>query len=50
MKTKNGNKISDNFKDAHKLQRYVVTDGEGTDDNGEPSNRPMFNVLKKNEI
>ena len=48
------NKISDNFKDAtHNCSAYVVTDGEGYDDNGEPSGtagKPMLNVLKKNEI
>lgn len=48
------NKISDNFKDAtHNCSAYVVTDGEGYDDNREPSGtagKPMLNVLKKNEI
>ena len=48
------NKISDNFKDAtHNCSAYVVTDGEGYDDNGEPSGtagKPILNVLKKNEI
>ena len=46
--------ISEKYKDAtHNCTAYVVSDGEGYDDNGEPggtAGRPMLNVLKKNEI
>ena len=46
--------ISEEYKDAtHNCTAYVVSDGEGYDDNGEPggtAGRPMLNVLKKNEI
>ena len=46
--------ISEKYKDAtHNCTAYVVSDGEGYDDDGEPggtAGRPMLNVLKKNEI
>ena len=46
--------ISEEYKDAtHNCTAYVVSDGEGYDDNGEPggtAGRPMLNVLKKNEM
>ncbi len=45
--------ISEEFKDAtHNCTAYIVEDGEGYDDNGEPSGtagRPMLNILKKNK-
>ena len=48
------NKISEEYKDAtHNCTAYVVSDGEGFDDDGEPggtAGRPMLNVLKKNEM
>ena len=48
------NEISEKYKDAtHNCTAYVVSDGEGYDDDGEPggtAGRPMLNVLKKNEI
>ena len=47
-------KISEEFKDAtHNCSAYLVSDGEGYDDNGEPggtAGRPMLNVLKKNNL
>ncbi|MDD2644128.1 MAG: YigZ family protein [Methanobacteriaceae archaeon] len=46
--------ISEEFKDAtHNCTAYIVEDGEGYDDNGEPSGtagRPMLNILKKNNL
>ncbi len=46
--------ISEKYKDAtHNCSAYLVSDGEGYDDNGEPggtAGRPMLNVLKKNNI
>ena len=46
--------ISEEYKDAtHNCTAYVVSDGEGFDDDGEPggtAGRPMLNVLKKNEM
>ena len=46
--------ISEKYRDAtHNCTAYVVSDGEGYDDNGEPggtAGRPMLNVLKKNEM
>lgn len=46
--------ISEEYKDAtHNCTAYVVGDGEGFDDDGEPggtAGRPMLNVLKKNEM
>ena len=48
------NRISEEYKDAtHNCTAYVVSDGEGFDDDGEPggtAGRPMLNVLKKNEM
>ena len=48
------NKISEEYKDAtHNCTAYVVSDGEGFDDDGEPggtAGRPMLNLLKKNEM
>ena len=47
-------KISEEFKDAtHNCSAYLVSDGEGYDDDGEPggtAGRPMLNVLKKNNL
>jgi len=46
--------ISLEYKDAtHNCSAYVVSDGEGYDDDGEPggtAGRPMLNVLKKNGV
>lgn len=46
--------ISEEYRDAtHNCTAYVVSDGEGFDDDGEPggtAGRPMLNVLKKNEM
>ena len=46
--------ISEKYRDAtHNCTAYVVSDGEGYDDDGEPggtAGRPMLNVLKKNEM
>ena len=48
------NEISEKYKDAtHICTAYVVSDGEGFDDDGEPggtAGRPMLNVLKKNDM
>ena len=48
------NKISDKFSDAtHNCTAYITTDGEGYDDNGEPSGtagKPMLNALRKNDL
>jgi uncharacterized YigZ family protein len=48
------NKISEEYKDAtHNCTAYVVSDGEGFDDDGEPggtAGKPMINVLRKNEL
>lgn len=47
-------KISDEYHDAtHNCTAYITEDGEGYDDNGEPSGtagKPMINALKKNEL
>lgn len=47
-------KISLKFKDAtHNCTAYITSDGEGYDDNGEPSGtagKPMINALKKNDL
>ena len=47
-------KISIYFSDAtHNCTAYIVSDGEGFDDDGEPggtAGRPMINVLRKNEL
>lgn len=46
--------ISTKYSDAtHNCSAYVVKDGEGYDDDGEPggtSGKPMLNVLKKNNL
>ena len=48
------NEISEKYSDAtHNCTAYIVSDGEGYDDDGEPggtAGRPMLNVLKKNEM
>ena len=48
------NEISEEYKDAtHNCTAYIVSDGEGYDDDGEPggtAGRPMLNALKKNEM
>ena len=48
------NEISEKYSDAtHNCTAYVVSDGDGYDDDGEPggtAGRPMLNVLKKNEM
>ncbi len=47
-------KISSQYNDAtHNCTAYIVNDGEGFDDDGEPggtAGRPMINVLRKNEL
>ena len=47
-------KINQQYSDAtHNCTAYIVSDGEGFDDNGEPggtAGKPMINVLRKNEI
>lgn len=46
--------IANKYSDAtHNCSAYIVSDGEGYDDDGEPSGtagRPMLNVLKKNDL
>lgn len=46
--------ISNKYCDAtHNCSAYLVSDGEGYDDDGEPSGtagKPMLNVLKKNSL
>lgn len=46
--------ISEEYHDAtHNCTAYITEDGEGYDDNGEPSGtagKPMINALKKNDI
>ena len=48
------NKINHKYSDAtHNCTAYIVGDGEGYDDNGEPggtAGKPMINVLRKNEL
>ena len=48
------NKINQKYSDAtHNCTAYIVGDGEGYDDNGEPggtAGKPMINVLRKNEL
>ena len=48
------NEISEEYKDAtHNCTAYIVSDGEGFDDDGEPggtAGKPMINVLRKNEL
>ena len=47
-------KINQQYNDAtHNCTAYIVNDGEGYDDNGEPggtAGKPMINVLRKNEL
>ena len=47
-------KLNDQYNDAtHNCTAYIVSDGEGFDDDGEPggtAGKPMINVLRKNEL
>ena len=47
-------KINEKYSDAtHNCTAYIVSDGEGFDDDGEPggtAGKPMINVLRKNEL
>ncbi len=47
-------KVNEKYNDAtHNCTAYIVTDGEGFDDDGEPggtAGKPMINVLRKNEL
>lgn len=47
-------KVSNEFSDAtHNCIAYITIDGEGYDDNGEPSGtagKPMLNALRKNDL
>ena len=47
-------KFNEQYSDAtHNCTAYIVSDGEGFDDDGEPggtAGKPMINVLRKNEI
>lgn len=47
-------KLNEQYSDAtHNCTAYIVSDGEGFDDDGEPggtAGRPMINVLRKNEL
>ena len=47
-------KLNQKYSDAtHNCTAYIVTDGEGFDDDGEPggtAGKPMINVLRKNEL
>lgn len=47
-------KLNQQYSDAtHNCTAYIVNDGEGFDDDGEPggtAGRPMINVLRKNEL
>ena len=47
-------KVNEQYNDAtHNCTAYIVSDGEGFDDDGEPSGtagKPMINVLRKNEL
>ena len=47
-------KVNEQYSDAtHDCTAYIVTDGEGFDDDGEPggtAGKPMINVLRKNEL
>ena len=47
-------KLNQKYHDAtHNCTAYIVNDGEGYDDNGEPggtAGKPMINVLRKNEL
>ena len=47
-------KVNKQYSDAtHNCTAYIVSDGEGFDDDGEPggtAGKPMINVLRKNEL
>lgn len=47
-------KVNEQYSDAtHNCTAYIVSDGEGFDDDGEPggtAGKPMINVLRKNEL
>lgn len=47
-------KVNERYNDAtHNCTAYIVSDGEGFDDNGEPggtAGKPMINVLRKNDL
>ena len=47
-------KVNEQYSDAtHNCTAYIVSDGEGFDDNGEPggtAGKPMINVLRKNDL
>ena len=47
-------KLNQRYNDAtHNCTAYIVSDGEGFDDDGEPggtAGKPMINVLRKNEL
>ena len=47
-------KLNDQYRDAtHNCTAYIVADGEGFDDDGEPggtAGKPMINVLRKNDL
>lgn len=47
-------KLNNQYNDAtHNCTAYIVSDGEGFDDDGEPggtAGKPMINVLRKNEL
>ena len=47
-------KLNQEYSDAtHNCTAYIVNDGEGYDDNGEPggtAGKPMINVLRKNNL
>ena len=47
-------KLNEQYNDAtHNCTAYIVNDGEGFDDDGEPggtAGKPMINVLRKNEL
>lgn len=47
-------KISEEYSDAtHNCSAYITSNGEGFDDNGEPSGtagKPMINALRKNDL
>ena len=47
-------KMNERYSDAtHNCTAYIVSDGEGFDDDGEPggtAGKPMINVLRKNEL
>jgi len=46
--------VNEQYNDAtHNCTAYIVSDGEGFDDDGEPggtAGKPMINVLRKNEL